>query len=72
MFEVPAVAYSCDQVANSTYFQVNSLLEMGNNPIDTMLRRSNAGPVSFNPETFVVSSCLNVIHSLVFLVVNNI
>ncbi|KAK1439857.1 hypothetical protein QVD17_05679 [Tagetes erecta] len=59
MFEVPTVAYSCDQAANSTYFQVNSILEMGNNPIEAMLRRSNGGPVSFNPETFVVSSCFN-------------
>ncbi|KAM0007282.1 putative transcription factor bHLH family [Helianthus debilis subsp. tardiflorus] len=57
MFEVPTVAYSAD-VANSAYFQVNSLLEMGNNPIDVMLRRSIGGPVSI-PETFVVSSCFN-------------
>ncbi|KAJ0497771.1 uncharacterized protein LOC110898598 isoform X2 [Helianthus annuus] len=57
MFEVPAVAYSAE-VANSAYIQVNSLLEMGNNPIDAMLRRSIGGPVSI-PETFVVSSCFN-------------
>ncbi|KAI3809785.1 hypothetical protein L1987_19385 [Smallanthus sonchifolius] len=57
MFEVPAIGYS-SEVANSTYFQVNSLLEMGNSPIDTMLRRSIGGPVSI-PETFVVSSCFN-------------
>ncbi|KAJ0735261.1 putative basic helix-loop-helix leucine zipper transcription factor [Helianthus annuus] len=57
MFEVPAVAYSAE-VANSAYFQVNSLLEMGNNPIDAMLRRSIGGPVLI-PETLVVSSCFN-------------
>ncbi|KAI7750430.1 hypothetical protein M8C21_033754 [Ambrosia artemisiifolia] len=61
MLEVPAVAYS-SEVANSTYFQVNSLLEMGNiNTIDAMLRRSIGGPVSI-PETFVVSSCFNQMH----------
>ncbi|XP_076889963.1 transcription factor bHLH63-like [Bidens hawaiensis] len=57
MFEVPAVSYS-SEMTNPTYFQVNSLLEMGNSPIDTMLRRSIGGPVSI-PDSFVVSPCFN-------------
>ncbi|KAL8238204.1 hypothetical protein R6Q59_019285 [Mikania micrantha] len=57
MMEVPAVGYS-SELANSSYFQVNSLLEMGNNTIDTMLKRSIGGPVSI-PETVVVSSYFN-------------
>ncbi|KAK9056729.1 hypothetical protein SSX86_024092 [Deinandra increscens subsp. villosa] len=57
MFDVPEVGYS-SEVSNSTYFQVNSLLEMGNEPIDTMLRRSIGGPVSTR-EAFLVSSCFN-------------
>ncbi|XP_076917625.1 transcription factor bHLH63-like [Bidens hawaiensis] len=57
MFEVPVASYS-SELANPTYFQVNSLLEMGNSPIDTMLRRSIGSPVSI-PDSFVVSSCFN-------------
>ncbi|KAL4555638.1 hypothetical protein LXL04_038262 [Taraxacum kok-saghyz] len=57
MFEVSAVGYSLE-MANSSYFQLNSFLEMGINPIDMVLKRSiNGGPVSI-PETFV-SSCFN-------------
>nr|GFB84824.1 Myc-type, basic helix-loop-helix (bHLH) domain-containing protein [Tanacetum cinerariifolium] len=57
MLELSAVGYS-SEIANSAYFQLNSLLEMGNSPIDMMLRRSIYGPVSI-PETSVVSSCYN-------------
>lgn len=61
MFEVSTAGYT-SEMANSPYFQLNSLLEMGINPIDMVLRRSISGgaPVSI-PETFVVSSCFNVI-----------
>lgn len=55
--EVSAVGYSTE-MANSTYLQLNSLLEMGTSPIDMVLRRSIGSPVSI-PETFVVSSCFN-------------
>ncbi|XP_024966659.1 transcription factor bHLH63-like isoform X2 [Cynara cardunculus var. scolymus] len=55
--EVSAVGYS-SEMANSTYLQLNSLLEMGTNPIDMVLR-SIGSPVSI-PETFVVSSCFNI------------
>ncbi|PWA63662.1 myc-type, basic helix-loop-helix (bHLH) domain-containing protein [Artemisia annua] len=41
MFELSAVGYS-SEIASSAYFQLNSLLEMGNSPIDMMLRRSMA------------------------------
>ncbi|GJR05161.1 Myc-type, basic helix-loop-helix domain-containing protein [Tanacetum coccineum] len=57
MLELSAVGYS-SEMANSAYFQLNTLLEMGNSPIDMMLRRSIYGPVSI-PETSVVSSCYN-------------
>ncbi|XP_071698625.1 transcription factor bHLH63-like [Rutidosis leptorrhynchoides] len=58
MFEVSTLGYS-SEMENSTYFHLNSLLEMGNNQIDMMLRKSIGGPVSI-PETFVVSSnCYN-------------
>ncbi|KAL7591566.1 hypothetical protein Lser_V15G34604 [Lactuca serriola] len=62
MFEVSTAGYT-SEMANSPYFQLNSLLEMGINPIDMVLRRSISGgaPVSI-PETFVVSSCFNQIH----------
>lgn len=56
MFEVSAVSYSSEMV-NSSYFQLNSILEMGINPIDMVLRRSMGGAQV--PETFCVSSCFN-------------
>lgn len=57
MFELSAVGYS-SEIASSAYFQLNSLLEMGNSPIDMMLRRSISAPVSI-PETSAVPSCYN-------------
>nr|XP_043621093.1 transcription factor HBI1-like [Erigeron canadensis] len=58
MFEVSAVGCS-SEMANSMYFQLNSLLEMGNNPIEMMLRRNMGGQAVSIPETLVVSSCVN-------------
>lgn len=67
--EFPGLGCS-SETANSGYFQLNSLdqvvsycgLDMGINSAEMALRRSISAPVSI-PETFMDSSCFNVISS---------